>query len=185
MNSGNTTGVFHLFLVKCALACLLAMTTPASALPPLTQSDLDTNRALWESHHISDYDFVLGRSCFCDPTYGLPGLVSVRGGAIVSVLDVQTHEPRNPADFYTVDAFFDSLQHSLDTNSPGDTAEFDPVLGYPRFIQFDDPELFDDDITFGISNLRIVPEPASLAPSLIAVVTLSRMRRTRRCPPRG
>jgi hypothetical protein len=33
---------------------------PASG---LDQVELDINRALWESHNITDYDFVLGRGC--------------------------------------------------------------------------------------------------------------------------
>jgi hypothetical protein len=129
----------------------------------LDLAEVESNRALWESRHITDYDFVLGRSCFCDPAYTRPGLVTVRMNSVVAAVDSITHEPRRLGDFFTMDGVFDSLRDSLQFQPATIvTAEFDLHLGYPRRFRFDDPGLFDDDITYGILALTVVPEPTAL-----------------------
>ena len=169
---------------KCGslLAVFIAILLPAGTAMSLEQVELEMNRALWDSHHITDYDFVLGRSCFCEPTYGLPGLVSVRMGQIVSVVDVATGQPRNLNEFFTIDALFDSLQQGLDSDTTEVTAQFDPQLGYPRMARFDVPILADDDITYGVSSFMAVPEPQAafiLATGSISLAAVHRRRRPR------
>jgi hypothetical protein len=160
-----------------ALVLFSLSLTPGAAVA-LDLAELELNRALWNSHNISDYDFILGRSCFCDPLFVRPGLVMVRQDAISTVIDAETHEPRRLGDFFTIDAAFDSLRDSFHSQSITIvTAEFDPQLGYPRRIRYDEPELFDDDITYGILAFRVVPEPASVFLALIALATL-RVRRS-------
>ncbi len=65
----------------------------------LDLAEIESNRALWESQNIVDYDFVLGRSCFCDPAYTRSGLVMVRMNTVAAVVDAVTHEPRSPRNF--------------------------------------------------------------------------------------
>jgi hypothetical protein len=163
-----------------AIAVLSFTLTPSVA-SALDLAEIESRRALWQSQNIADYDFVLGRSCFCDPDFTRPGLVMVRMNSIVAVFDAQTHEPRRLQDFFTIDAAFDSLRDSL-LFQPTTLviAEFDPQLGYPRRIRFDDPGLFDDDITFGIFDFRVVPEPASLVLIVSAVATCTARRSSRR-----
>ena len=134
--------------------------------------------ALWESQNIADYDFVLGRDCFCEPAYTRPGLVMVRMNAIVAVVDAETHQPRRPQEFFTIDAAFDSLRDKLHYQPTIlITAEFDPQLGYPRRLRFDDPDLFDDDITYGILAFTVVPEPGTSTFGAIALAIVYVWRR--------
>jgi hypothetical protein len=158
------------------VAVLSLSLTPAAAIA-LDQAELDLNRAKWNSFNISDYDFILGRSCFCDPVTVRPGLVMVRMDAISAVVDAVTHEPRSPQNFFTIDQSFDLMQQSLNTPDTIVTAEFDPQLGYPRMFGFDVPILADDEIIYSVSALQVVPEPASFFLVLIAVATL-RVRRS-------
>ena len=72
------------------IVCLAALSltahaafTTAAALA-LDQTDLDTNRSVWDSQSASDYDYFLQRSCFCFPDTIRPGLVSVRSGVITT-----------------------------------------------------------------------------------------------------
>jgi hypothetical protein len=162
-----------------AIVLLFHSLTPSAAIA-LDQPELDLNRALWNSFNISNYDFILGRSCFCDPVTIRPGLVMVRMDAIAAVVDAVTHEPRNPQDFFTIDASFDLLQQSLNTPDIVVTAEFDLQFGYPREFGFDIPQLADDEIIYEISALRIVPEPATSALNVVALVTLGTLRRSHR-----
>ena len=169
---------------KCGslLAVFIAILLPAGTAMSLDQAELETNRALWDSHHITDYDFVLGRSCFCEPTYGLPGLVSVRMNQVVAAVDVATGQPRNLNEFFTIDALFDSLQQGLDSATTEVTAQFDPQLGYPRMARFDQPILADDDITYGVRNFMAVPESQAtfmVATGLVSLAAVHRRRRPR------
>jgi hypothetical protein len=136
------------------------------------QSELDLNRTLWNSFNISDYDFILERSCFCDPMLLRPGLVMVRMDTISAVVDAITLEPRSPQHFFTIDQSFDLIQQSLNSPNTTITAEFDPQLGYPREFGFDIPQLADDEITYEISAFQIVPEPTSFVLSVITSALL-------------
>jgi hypothetical protein len=127
----------------------------------LTQIDLDANRSLWESSNISNYDFVLSIGCFCDPQEVRPGIVSVRSDLIVSVIDAQTHEPRSHGNFLTIDNLFDRAQVALNSGDIQIDAEFDSTLGFPRLLRTDDLLLGDDDVTYTINSLTVVPEPSA------------------------
>jgi hypothetical protein len=163
MKSLRSVGRPQYSRVLCTMFSWVAVAAFPVAALGLDQVELDTNRALWDSHGISDYDFILGIGCFCDPALTRPGLVSVRMGSIVSVVDAETLEPRSPADFLTVDALFDRLQFSLGIVDLQIDAGFDGVLGFPHLARFDDPLLGDDDQTYTIRSLTVVPEPAGLA----------------------
>ena len=169
--------------LRCIAIAALSFSLMPSMAFALDQTELDSNRALWNSFNTSDYDFILGRSCFCDPVTLRPGLVMVRADAIFAVVDAVTHEPRNPQNFFTIDKSFDRIQESLNTPDTVVTAEFDPHLGYPRMFGFDIPQLADDEIIYTISALQIVPEPAASTSVAIALAMLSSCRRVRRDVP--
>jgi hypothetical protein len=150
-------------------ALFVALMTPADQLFALDQMELDTNRALWDSHNITSYDYHAQLDCFCTPEAVRPAIVSVRLDSIVSVVDAQTFEPRGPADFLTIDAMFDRLQHGLNSDELTIDAQFDSTLGHPRFFRIDNPVLGDDDYSWAVESLTVVPEPSGLAISLITL----------------
>src|SRR5687767_3765999 len=156
-------------LWSCSVASCFIVVAAAGNAPALEQMQLDANRALWESHNISEYDLVEQIGCFCEPSFVRPALVSVRMDSIVSVVDTETLMPRSPADFLAIDAMFDRLQHALNTSGLLIEAEFNSTLGYPRFFRIDQPLLGDDEYSFTVSSFSIVPEPTSLALCLIAL----------------
>ena len=158
------------------LAFLISVLVAPGGAIALDQVELDLNRGLWNSHNITDYDFILGRSCFCDPVSTRPGLVMVRMDSIASVIDPVTLEPRDPQNFFTIDGAFDLMQQSLNSPDTVVTAEFDPQFGYPHMFGFDIPQLADDEIIYDISAFRVVPEPTSLFLGFIALATLTARR---------
>jgi hypothetical protein len=154
------------YLLAAVRACFLTVGlvgAPGSLIAaPLSHVDLITNRSLWESHGISDYDFVLSIGCFCEPEQVRPGIVSVRSDSITSVIDAQNHQPISQASFATVNNLFDRAQFALNSSEVQVDAQFDGILGFPRFLRIDDLLIGDDDITYTINSLTVVPEPNAL-----------------------
>jgi hypothetical protein len=151
-------------------ALLALFLTPSAVALALDQEELDANRGLWNSYNITDYDFQAQLSCFCTPDLLRPAIVSVRMDSIASVVDAQTFEPRNPADYLTIDAMFNRLQQALDTSGLVIDAQFDGNLGHPRFFSIDDPMVADEEYSWSVENLTAVPEPSGAALGLIALV---------------
>jgi hypothetical protein len=155
--------------------------TPAAAALALEQSELDANRALWDSHNITSYDYQAQRDCFCTPEAVRPAIVSVRMDAITSVVDAQTLEARSPADFLTINTMFDRLQQAINSDDLVIDAQFDSTLGHLRFFRIDHPILADDDYSWTVQNLNVVPEPGSLSLGFITLAICAAQFRTRRC----
>ena len=139
----------------------------------LDQTDLDTNRSLWDSQSASDYDYFLQRSCFCFPDTRRPGLVSVRSGVITMVIDAETSAMLDPQSFLRVDELFDTLQDAIDTNAFEINSQFDNILGYPRSFSIDYFAMIaDDEIYYTARDLVVVPEPASGLLMLLGLVAV-------------
>jgi hypothetical protein len=154
-------------------ALVAAWVPPAAAALALDQAELDANRTLWDSHNITSYDFRAQLGCFCPPELVRPAIVSVRMDAIASVVDAQTLEPRSPADFLTIDAMFDRLQQALNSDDLVIDAQFNSILGHPSFFRIDHPILADDDYSWTVENLTVVPEPNGAALGLVAFAVLA------------
>ena len=90
--------LLQFFSVLCSIAAWLGVAANPKTTFALSQLELDTNQSLWSSSNTTDYDFISMKDCFCTPEARSPSLVTVRGGSIVSVIDADTHEVRNPAD---------------------------------------------------------------------------------------
>lgn len=162
------------------LAALIAAGSPGRALA-LDQLELDANRALWDLQGISNYDFLMQTICFCLPEVTRPGVVSVRSGAITSVIDAETSEERDPGSFLTVDGLFDVLQEALDQEADWILAEFDGASGYPHSIDVDySLGASDDELSYRARGLVVVPEAGGRTAGLAAWLALGALWRSAR-----
>lgn len=144
---------------------LFAVFCPAADVLALDLTELNAHRAAWNSHDISDYDYILQRQCRCSGN--VPGLVSVRSDGIVSVVDPETFAPLPAEQFLTIDELFDHLAQGLGTPGYIVAAEFDAVLSYPRLASLDDPQIADENVVYFASDLVVVPEPRGAAIALV------------------
>ena len=82
-------------------------------------------------------------------------MVTVRGGAIVSVESVATGAPQDPAFYYTVEGLFDLLEDSIDQSVASLSASYDSGLGYPTSGYIDRNQMIaDEELGFQSSNLQ-------------------------------
>lgn len=158
----------------------LALVCPSAETVALDLIELNARRAAWDSHNISDYNYITHRLCRCSGIR--PGLVSVRSDSIVSVVDANTFAPLSAEHYLTVDQLFDQLQQGLVRPGYIVTAEFDPVLSYPRFGSLNHPQTADEEVDYFARDLVAVPEPsgAVIALALGAISYLSVVRRISR-----
>lgn len=147
------------FLTSCLF---IGLSTSAGAVGAgLSQSDLDEQRNIWLDSGILHYDFRFQRTCFCAPDSVEPGIVSVVGGQIESVIGVNIPKELNPTFFLSIDGLFDTLQDALDQPADAISANFDQSLGYPTDISIDYIELAaDDEIWYAATDLN----PRSMLP---------------------
>jgi hypothetical protein len=172
-----------LFMVACLF--VLAIFHSSMAAASLTQSELDAQRAVWSSHNITDYDFIMQRQCLCTDDVVRPGIVAVRGDAILAVTDEETLAPLDPQYFFTIDGLFDLLQHGVDLNADDITANFHAQLGYPSFMRIDyDLGIADEEDIILARDLTIVPEPGFTLYGLLAAAAIGWFHRHWRRPQR-
>ena len=126
--------------------------------------ELKLNRDKWHSKNISDYDFTIKQTCFClyGPYYG-PNRIRVRGGEITSVIyRGETRDgfkpgdqlKRKPALKKTIDELFEDLEQtiSLATENAELQIEYDDEYGFPTLIDFDRPDMDDEEFRKVVSD---------------------------------
>jgi hypothetical protein len=94
----------------------------------------------WQAAGLSNYTYIGRVSCFCIPDYTRPSRVTVRGGRVVAVVDVETGAPRPLETRQTIDSLFAFVQRESDRQPARLRVVFDPQLGYPREITYGEPE---------------------------------------------
>lgn len=160
---GGSKAMNFIYLRALVVSCfLIGLSTPVGAAGAgLLQADLDEQRNNWQDSGILHYNFRFQQTCFCAPDSVEPGIVSVVGGQIESVIGVNTSEELNPSLFLSIDGLFDALQDALDQPADAISANFDKSLGYPTDISIDFIELAsDDEIWYAATDLN----PTSMIP---------------------
>lgn len=149
-----------------SVSLLLAWGEDAAADAPTAadQTELDTNRALWESLGIQDYRLTTQRLCFC--LFTDPVRVLVQDGIITEAGDEFGFPPSDPPAFavFSVDHLFDQVQAAIDQPVADLTVEYDPQTGIPLSIAVDQiAEAIDDEFTITARNFHRVPGAPELA----------------------
>jgi len=124
------TWLARLSIVLSALAAAACGVTGPSGRHAGEQARLDQARAQWRAQGIADYTYVFSRGCFCVEEAREPVTITVRGGAIASVVSVAGGAPRDPAQYTTVEGLFDLVQDAIDQDAATIRTEYDPARGY-------------------------------------------------------
>ena len=121
------------------------------------QTALDESRSLWEGAGIADYSIRFQRmsSCiFCDPSELILVRLTIRGGVLEEVIDVDGDQPVtefNPGIFLTVAELFVFIQDAIDQQAAEIDITYDQLLGYPTDITVDfSRRFFDDELGFQV-----------------------------------
>jgi hypothetical protein len=121
--------------------------------PAKWDAEIARNKTLWSNAHISNYDLLIK---WGGPTVGgYSGLVTVRSGAVVSVVDPATSEPLDPSQAkpiaMSVDRLFEVLSEANGKPRATLSATFDANLGYPKQFKIN----WNPDVTDAIESADI------------------------------
>lgn len=143
-----------------ALTVVLATACTSPTAPAGLEKErerLQRNQALWSQANITSYQMRQEISCLCPSELRGPAWVTVRDGAVVSLVLVATGQPVPPeyARYYhSVDGLFSSIQNALDQRFDSVGVAYDPQRGHPIRIGMDGrKEIFDDETLINVSEL--------------------------------
>jgi hypothetical protein len=94
----------------------------------------------WERAGYSAYVFTAERSCFCTEEGRGPVRVTVRNGAVTSVVMISTGAAVETDVWFTIEGVFDLIREQLRTLPSRLDAEYHQTLGYPTKVTYGTPE---------------------------------------------
>ena len=142
------------------LIALLILTLTLSACKGT--SELNENRAKWDSLGVTHYRFELTIGCFCSFRDVMPVTVEVKDGQIVSLTDVNgqplTEEFRATFEkAATVDGLFAVAEENL-SNADQVEVTYDAQYGFPASIVVDQIKMaVDDEIAYYVGAFKALP----------------------------
>jgi len=161
-------------LLLLALLVGISQEILAASLLVDVQAELDANRLLWTTEAITEYDYRFQRGCFCLPDFVTPGIVSVRGGLIESVVGVGDGLPLDPTNYLTLDGLFDEIQSAIDSSADEISVTYDALTGFPSSVGIDYIlDALDDEISYTASEFALVPEPSTVTLLSVGLVGLA------------
>ena len=111
--------------------------------------------AKWRDAGLKNYSFNSLRTCFCIEEFRNVR-ITVRAGAVASVVDLRTGVAR-PVTFFTpIDSLFGLLRREALENPSRLSFSVDARFGYPRVIEYGNREL-DGGASLAIDSLKAEP----------------------------
>jgi hypothetical protein len=120
------------------------------------QSELDTNRDLWNESGISTYTYTYTRSCFCLPQEDI--VVVVKAGNISEAFYTPSGTYLSGdelAQLYTIKELFDLVQEAINSNVAVLKVTYNSTYGFPEAIYIDrDERIADEEIGHYVTDFR-------------------------------
>jgi uncharacterized protein DUF6174 len=120
------------------------------------RTELERNRALWDTTGLATYEYGVERICFCGVEARGPVLVNVEAGSVLSRRYVDSGDPVLPgfADLFpTVVGLFDVIEGAIEDDAFNIDVSWDIATGLPTDIFIDyDESVADEEVGFRITQ---------------------------------
>src|SRR5262245_46171756 len=130
--------------------------TPATPSGP-ADSLLEANRALWVSLGVDSYRYRFRWLCFCTTDYVQVVDITVKNGAVTSVVEASTGRPvtaQQAAYYRTIDGLFVVLRDAIDRPASSMHTVYEANLGFPIETDIDYvAAMADDELSFQVYGL--------------------------------
>lgn len=134
------TLVINLFFVSCS------------------KEDQLSEKDLWYSLNIDNYEMTQQISCFCFPyEFVLPKSIKVENDKIVSIDGKDPMKTVGYKSFYSINSLFNFIESKLNENPEFYEINYNKEYGYPVSIYFDMSKMIaDEEIGYYISDFKIL-----------------------------
>jgi Family of unknown function (DUF6174) len=120
------------------------------------RTELERNRALWDTVGLTTYDYGVERICFCGVEARGPVLIEVESGSVTSRSYVDSGDPVLPvfADLFpTVTGLFDLIVEAIEDDAFNIDVSWDIATGFPTDIFIDyDESVADEEVGFRVTQ---------------------------------
>ena len=123
-----------------------------------SKEDQLSEKDLWYSLNIENYEMIQQISCFCFPyEFNLPKSIKVENDEIVLIDGKDPKETVGYESFYSINSLFYFIESKLKENPEIYEINYNKEYGYPESIYFDMSKMIaDEEIGYYISGLKII-----------------------------
>ena len=123
-----------------------------------SKEDQLSEKDLWYSLNIENYEMIQQISCFCFPyEFNLPKSIKVENDEIVLIDGKDPKETVGYESFYSINSLFYFIESKLKENPEIYEINNNKEYGYPESIYFDMSKMIaDEEIGYYISGLKII-----------------------------
>ena len=123
-----------------------------------SKEDQLSEKDLWYSLNIDNYEMIQQISCFCFPyEFNLPKSIKVENDEIVLIDGKDPKETVGYESFYSINSLFYFIESKLKENPDIYEINYNKEYGYPESIYFDMSEkIADEEIGYYISDFKII-----------------------------
>ena len=123
-----------------------------------SKEDQLSEKDLWYSLNIENYEMIQQISCFCFPyEFNLPKSIKVENDEIVLIDGKDPKETVGYESFYSINSLFYFIESKLKENPEIYEINYNKEYGYPESIYFDMSEkIADEEIGYYISDFKII-----------------------------
>ena len=123
-----------------------------------SKEDQLSEKDLWYSLNIENYEMIQQISCFCFPyEFNLPKSIKVENDEIVLIDGKDPEETVGYESFYSINSLFYFIESKLKENPEIYEINYNKEYGYPESIYFDMSKMIaDEEIGYYISGLKII-----------------------------
>jgi len=122
-----------------------------------SKEDQLSEKDLWYSLNIENYEMIQQISCFCFPyEFNLPKSIKVENDEIVLIDGKDPKETVGYESFYSINSLFYFIESKLKENPEIYEINYNKEYGYPESIYFDMSKMIaDEEIGYYISDFKI------------------------------
>jgi hypothetical protein len=123
-----------------------------------SKEDQLSEKDLWYSLNIENYEMIQQISCFCFPyEFNLPKSIKVENDEIVLIDGKDPKETVGYESFYSINSLFYFIESKLKENPEVYEINYNKVYGYPESTYFDMSKMIaDEEIGYYISDFKII-----------------------------
>jgi hypothetical protein len=123
-----------------------------------SKEDQLSEKDLWYSLNIENYEMIQQISCFCFPyEFNLPKSIKVENDEIVLIDGKDPKETVGYESFYSINSLFYFIESKLKENPEIYEINYNKEYGYPESIYFDMSKMIaDEEIGYYISDFKII-----------------------------